>query len=87
MNSQSCPCSTAWWLENSLSFAPLRSPANFYVAGLFGIQSSSAGDGSFPLHIQTSFSCITYQIVDAVSAEGGLARQKCIPVLSWEVGL
>ena len=47
----------------------------------------SAGDGRFPLHIQSSFACITDQIVDAIHAEGGLSRQQGIPVLSWKVRL
>ena len=44
-------------------------------------------DGSFPLNFQSSFTCITDQIVDAIHAKGCLSRQQSIPVLSWKVRL
>ena len=53
----------------------------------YGIQVNSAGDGSFPLHVQASLTCVGDQIIDAIHAKGGLSRQKGIPFLRRKVGL
>ena len=87
MNCRSCRCLTAWWLEHSPSFTPLKKPCTRPCCRAFLIPGGSAGDGSFPLHIQSSFAGITDQIVDAIHAESGLSRQQGIPVLSWKVRL
>ena len=87
MNSQNCPCSTAWWLKDSQSSRHQKALQHESVQGFCEIPTDSAGHGSFPLHIQASLTCIADQVVDAIHAKGGLARQQSIPVLGREVGL
>ena len=89
MNCRNCRCSTAWWLEPAASVTPLKKPCNTVVCRTFenSIQAHSAGDGSFPLHVQASLTGVSDQIVDAIHAKGSLSRQQSIPVLSWKVRL
>ena len=87
MNSQNCPCSTAWWLKDHCLRAIKKALHNPMCRAFGEILTGSAGHGSFPLHIQASLTCITDQVVDAIHAEGGLARKQGIPVLGREVGL
>ena len=90
MNCRNCRCSTAWRLEPAVFFHAIKEALQHSrLQGFYrdSIQACSAGDGCFPLHIQSSFPCITDQIVDAIHAEGGLPGQQGIPVLSGKVRL
>lgn len=47
----------------------------------------SATNGRFPVHIQACQTCVLDQLIDAVNAEGSLARQQRVPFLAWKVRL
>lgn len=88
MNSQSCPCSTGWWLSDSRWFVPLKKAHQHWVSRAFcKTLNGSTGDCGFPLHIQTSLTRIIDEVVDAIHSKCSLARQQGIPFAGWEVGL